>query len=165
MIEHSTDPAIAVIDLKPLECRIVLLRLWRRAYQAEADLVRIDDFAPLRVSLDALAARPGTFYGLTRGQHLAGAIEVEQRGSRSLEISALVVDPDCFRRGVGRRLLQFILRSSPDNVLVSTCSANTPALMLYRSMGFRQTKTFASPEGIELCALEWRARWAPETAP
>lgn len=165
MTERARDPVIAILDLADLECRTQLLRLWRRAYQAEADLTGIDGFPPLQVSLQELAARPGTFYGAFREQRLLGAIEVEQLGSRMLQISALVVDPDHFRRGVARRLLQFVLEDSPNRVLVSTSPANTPALALYRSMGFRQTETFTSPDGVELCSLEWRPSQTPGIPP
>jgi ribosomal protein S18 acetylase RimI-like enzyme len=44
-------------------------------------------------------------------------------------------------------------------------TANTPALALYHSVGFRKTKTFVSPEGITLCSLEWVRREAPEVGP
>ena len=86
------DSSIAALDLANLECRRQLLRVWHRAYEVEADLVGIEDFPPLRVSLEALAARPGTFYGLSRAQRLVGAIEVEELGSGTRQISALVAD-------------------------------------------------------------------------
>lgn len=162
MTERPRDPVIAVLDLTDFECRTQLLRLWRRAYQVEADLIGLDGFPPLLVSLDALAARPGTFYGAFREQRLLGAIEVEQLSPTMLQISALVVDPDHFRRGVARRLLQFVLDDLPTIVLVSTSPANAPALALYRSMGFRQTEPSASPHGVELCPLEWRPSQTPE---
>ena len=165
MTEHSRDPAIAVLDLAAPECRTRLFRLWRRAYQVEADLIGIDDFPPLQVSLEGLAARPGTFYGVFQGQRLVGAIEVEELGSRALQISALVVDPDYFRRGVGRRLLQFVLGGSPSRVQVSTSPANTPGVALYCSMGFRQAETLTSPEGVELCSLEWQPSQTRGVAP
>jgi ribosomal protein S18 acetylase RimI-like enzyme len=127
----------------------------------EAELVGIVDFPPLRISLDALAVRPGTFYGLTRERRLVGAVEVEELGSVTRQIAALVVDPDCFRRGIGRRLIQFVLEDSPNRVLVSTSPSNTPALALYHSMGFRLIETHACSDGIDLCLLEWRASRTP----
>lgn len=157
MTELVRNPSIKLVDLDNPACRLGLLRLWRRSYQAEADLLGIDDFPPLGVSLEALAARPGTFYGVSQGKRLVGAIEVEELGARTRQIAALAVDPAYFRRGMGRRLVEFVLKDSPGRVLVSTSSANTPALTLYRSMGFRQTEAFASPEGLELCSLEWQS--------
>jgi ribosomal protein S18 acetylase RimI-like enzyme len=58
-----------------------------------------------------------------------------------------------------------VLEDAPNSVLVSTSAANTPALTLYRSLGFRETKTFVSHEGFALCSLEWLRRERPEIAP
>lgn len=127
----------------------------------EASLIGRDDFPPLRVSLEALTQRPGGFHGLTHEGRLVGAIEVEELASQTRRISALVVEPDCARRGFGRRLVNFVLQTAPASVLVSTSAANAPALALYRSVGFRQTQTLVSPEGITLCWLEWLRRETP----
>jgi hypothetical protein len=56
-------------------------------------------------------------------------------------------------------------RSERVAVALTRTTANTPALALYHSVGFRKTKTFVSPEGITLCSLEWVRREAPEVGP
>jgi ribosomal protein S18 acetylase RimI-like enzyme len=165
MAEPVDAPPITALDLTALDCRTQLFGLWRRAYQVEANLLGRDDFPPLRVSLSALTTRPGTFYGLVEEGRLVGAIEVEEVGAKARQISALVVEPDCVRRGLGRRLVNFVLEDAPGRVLVSTSAANTPALALYGSVGFRKTKTFVSSEGITLCSLEWVRRETPALAP
>jgi ribosomal protein S18 acetylase RimI-like enzyme len=165
MAEPVGAPPIAPLDLTVVERRAQLFGLWRRAYQVEAGLIGRDDFPPLQVSLAALTTRPGTFYGIAQEGLLVGAIEVEELGPKARQISALVVEPACVRRGLGRRLVNFVLEGVPDRVLVSTSTANTPALALYRSVGFQQTGTFVSSEGIRLCALEWVLRKTSEVAP
>lgn len=155
MAEPVAALVIVALDLSLVERRTQLFGLWRRAYQAEASLIGMDDFPPLRISLPALATRPGTFHGIFEEGRLVGAIEVEAPASKARLISALVIEPDCARRGLGRRLVTFVLEDAPASVVVSTSAANTPALALYRSVGFRQTGTFLSPEGIALCSLEW----------
>jgi len=125
--------------------------------------VGIDDFPPLRVSLAELAARPGRFYGLAEAGRLVGAIEVEELRSKARQISALVVEPECARRGLGRRLVNFVLEDAPESVTVWTSVANQPALALYRSVGFRHTATFSSAEGVTLCSLEWVRGRTPES--
>jgi ribosomal protein S18 acetylase RimI-like enzyme len=155
--------AIVVLDLTAVEHRTRLYALWRRAYQVEASLIGSNDFPPLRVSLEGLMQRPGRFHGLTHEGRLVGAVEVEELGSQTLQISALVVEPARARRGFGRRLVDFVLESAPASVVVSTSAANAPALALYRSVGFRQTRTLVSAEGITLCWLEWvRPGGAPD---
>lgn len=146
---------IEALDLEASGCRAQLLALWRRAYQVEANLIGAHDFPPLRVSLESLVTRPGRFYGITQDGRLVGAIEVEELGPQARQIAALVVEPDCARRGIGRRLVEFVLEVEPGRIVVSTSAANAPALALYRAVGFRQTTTSVSPEGIELCSMEW----------
>jgi ribosomal protein S18 acetylase RimI-like enzyme len=158
MPDCLADLPVTALDVARPECREGLLVLWRRAYRVEADLVGIDDFPPLRVSLDDLESRPGAFYAIVQKQRPVGAIEVEEISADARRISSLVVDPDWFRRGIGRRLVKFVLESAPARVQVSTSTANAPAVMLYRSMGFRQTETSTRLEGIELSSFEYCGR-------
>jgi ribosomal protein S18 acetylase RimI-like enzyme len=119
-------------------------------------LIEVGQFPPLGVSLEALAARAGTFFGISLEGCLIAAIEIEELDPATRLIAALVIDPAYARRGLGRRLVGFVLDGSPARVRVSTSAANVPALALYRSAGFREIATSRSPDGIALRSLEWR---------
>ena len=48
----------------------------------------------------------------------------------------LYVDPECYRRGIGRALLRHCLDRLSDDAWTRACGNNTAALGLYRSEGF-----------------------------
>ena len=92
----------------------------------------------------SLFAKPKeTFYGYyvdgQEGPKLAGAISFEREGS-IVTICRMMVHPDFFRRGIASSLLQHILieqeREGATRFIVSTGSANSPAIRLYEGFGF-----------------------------
>lgn len=58
------------------------------------------------------------------------------------EIRALFVHPDYRRKGVGRKLLEFLLTLSQGHIRLHVAHSNLPAINLYRQYGFTVTKTF-----------------------
>lgn len=58
------------------------------------------------------------------------------------ELSWLYVDPAAARQGIGRALVRRFLEEHPGRpVTIEVLAGNEPALGLYRSMGFRVSKT------------------------
>lgn len=53
------------------------------------------------------------------------------------EITWLYVDPDYYRKGIGRALLRFALKQYTDKVMVEVLSGNTAAIQLYLQEGFK----------------------------
>jgi ribosomal protein S18 acetylase RimI-like enzyme len=121
-----------------------LLTIQHAAYAVEAELIGFDGIPPLQEDLDGLMSSTELWLGRYGGTHLVGAVAYELPDERTIEISRLIVDPAHARRGHGRALLDHLDRIEPRPVsLVSTGSANTPAVNLYKSRGYT---TVGEPE-------------------
>jgi ribosomal protein S18 acetylase RimI-like enzyme len=56
------------------------------------------------------------------------------------ELTWLYVDPTCYRKGVGRSLVQHAVANSTPIMEIELLEGNTPALELYLSEGFKVIK-------------------------
>ncbi|MEO1209100.1 MAG: GNAT family N-acetyltransferase [Cyanobacteria bacterium J06638_20] len=56
------------------------------------------------------------------------------------ELTWLYVDPECYRKGVGRALVQHAVAHSTPVMEIELLEGNTPALELYLSEGFKVVK-------------------------
>jgi ribosomal protein S18 acetylase RimI-like enzyme len=136
-------------------------RLQQSAYAVEAALIGCDDFPLLRESVADLLAAQESFLLSYYDNDLAGALSYATNEMGCL-ICRLVVAPEYFRRGIGRRMLHNLLVKT-DPALpcrVVTAQANIPAIALYQSFGFRPGSAFASRECIDLVQLTRRAHFA-----
>ncbi|WP_268237750.1 GNAT family N-acetyltransferase [Modestobacter marinus] len=85
---------------------------------------------------------------------LAGAIAVAYHPV-TVDIDRLVVDPSAHRQGIGRALVQDVVRRAEGRMIeVSTGRDNAPARRLYESLGFRTTRD------VEVLAGLWVTRYA-----
>lgn len=116
-----------------------IYQLQKKAYRVEAELIQFYSIPPLVETIEQLSSVEESFYGYIVAGELKGAISVTVNENQ-VEICRLMVDPSCFRKGVGRHLLQHI-----ENVYlrirqfsVTTGVKNTPAVQLYESEGYRQ---------------------------
>ena len=138
-----------------------LHRLWtlqRAAYAVEAELIGFDGIPPLHESLDDLRACGESFLG---NDELTGAVSWVRTPDGTLDICRLVVDPRAHRSGIASALLDALDRLEPtDRAIVSTGTANLPALALYRRRGFVTTGTQEIAPGVTLTLL---ARETPST--
>ena len=136
-------------------------RLQQSAYAVEAGLIGRNDFPPLRESVDDLLATQESFLLAYCGNSLAGALSYTINEMGCL-ICRLVVAPECFRRGIGRRMLHNLMVKI-DPALpcrVVTAQANIPAITLYQSFGFQPGSAFSSRECVDLVQLTRRAHFA-----
>jgi len=116
----------------------------------EAELIGFDGIPPLREDLDGLMSSTEHWLGRYDGTLLVGAIAYELSDD-TVEIDRLVVDPAHARRGHGRALLDHLDRVAPRAVsLVSTGSANTPAVALYTSRGYAAVAELEVAPGISI---------------
>jgi ribosomal protein S18 acetylase RimI-like enzyme len=126
------------------------------SYAVEAELIGVDDFAPLRRRCGDIREAGSTFYGCVGEGRLVGVAEVERDGGGAANIAGFAVHPSVFRRGVGSRLLQHVLEAvDATSFTVSTASANAPAIALYEKHGFRIRDRWAI-DGIAMVTLEAR---------
>ena len=54
------------------------------------------------------------------------------------EVLSLVVDPPFRRRGIGKRLMLQVLGRSRESWFLEVRQSNSPALILYRNLGFQE---------------------------
>ncbi|SEN05707.1 GNAT family N-acetyltransferase [Lihuaxuella thermophila] len=126
-----------------------ILKLQRRSYAVEAELLGTAELPPLKESEQSLQRCGETFVGYMENERLAGLISYKEREDR------LAVDPDFFRQGIAGRLLNDVLSLHGIRCwVVSTGKANHPAVRCYQKHGFRITGESRTDEGIEIIHLK-----------
>ena len=143
--------------------RLAASSLMHGAYELEAALINSRGMAALHESPDDLARNTSeSFTGcwIDIPHRLAGLIATEPHPPSipstpstpsTLLISRLAVDPILHRRGIARALLRHIIASNPTStLLVSTGTANAPALALYESEGFTLSSHSTAPDNTPL---------------
>jgi ribosomal protein S18 acetylase RimI-like enzyme len=153
-------PDVVPLDLADGRTAGDVLALQRASYAVEAALIRFDGIPPLTETLEALvaSARDETFLGCYDGDRLLGVVSYRRLPDDTVDICRLAVAPAAFRRGAGTSLLGAVLDAAgPARVVVSTGSANAPALALYRRGGFRVVGTTTIAPGVTTTQLEHRS--------
>ena len=142
---------------EPLEadriCRTLLT-----SYAVEARLIGVTDFAPLRRTATEIRDARSVFYGCSHENRLAAVTEIELDGEDPPNIASFAVHPRFFRRGIGSELLQHIVALlGSGRITVSTALRNAPAISLYEKHGFRNTRRWTTPDGIDMVTMEFSA--------
>jgi ribosomal protein S18 acetylase RimI-like enzyme len=150
-----------MIEVQPLDVRDdaetagKLLAVQKAAYAVEAELIGSDGIPALHETLDDLRAAPHRWLAARDGHELLGGVAYERLADGTLDICKLVVAPSAFRRGVGAALLDALDATQPaERVIVSTGTANTPALRLYAKRGFVAVADIEVVPGLWITRLE-----------
>lgn len=155
MPEPLDPPARLDLD-DPATARAVL-ELQRASYALEAALIGDDRIPMLTETLEDLRSAGLDWLGVADGDGLAGAVSWRILDDGTMDIHRLVVAPRAMRRGVASALLDALDAAHPDRrVVVSTGTANEPALSLYRGRGFRPTIEREVIPGLWITELERR---------
>jgi ribosomal protein S18 acetylase RimI-like enzyme len=135
------------------------------AYREEARLLGVENFPPLRRTVEDLGRSSSIWFGLSLDGTLAAVLEIEEHPAR-LHIASLIVHPDFVRRGLATRLLRYLLDVEfPGQAFsVATGAANTPAIRLYEKLGFQIQQRWKTGEGIAMVTLQCRAPGEPLVA-
>lgn len=142
------------IDHRNEETAKAIQRIQRPAYKLEAGLIGFEGIPQLTETLPELQNCDETFFGCVDKDALLGFISYRKE-DETIDIHRLAVDPDHFRKGIGRLLLAFLLKTfNGMDFIVSTGKANLPAKKLYESFGFIETKDFEVAPGVFCTALE-----------
>lgn len=143
-----------VLDLDDQGTAERVHEIQRAAYAVEADLIGSDQIPQLHESLVDLVAADETWVGVDVDGVLAAAVSYRVQDG-TVDIHRLVVDPACFRRGLGRRLVEHLhTLPSIDRYIVSTGAANVPARMLYERLGYRPTGEVEVVPGLRIATYE-----------
>jgi SAM-dependent methyltransferase/GNAT superfamily N-acetyltransferase len=131
---RMSDASIERLDVTDRDIAEQLLAIQHAAYRIEADLIGFDGIPPLHETLDELMSRPLQWLGIREGGRVVAAIALTGE-DRRCDIDRLIVDPLHHRRGLGRRLVETVMRH--EVVTVSTGTKNLPAMALYEALGFQ----------------------------
>ena len=111
--------------------------IFRVAYTVEASILKVVDFPPLKRTVSQFLNSNSEFYAYYLNHNLAGVIEIKNNQDLT-HIQSLVVYPKYFRKGIGRKLVQFILDTYMSSVFtVETGLDNYPAIKLYTSLNIQ----------------------------
>lgn len=143
---------IEKLDHRDLTTAEQIWYLQHAAYRAEAALIGFSALPPLMETVADIRRLEETFYGI-RDEHggLAAAISLETEGD-TVTICRLMVHPDRFRQGLGRRLLSHVEQvcDTAARLRVTAAANNEPAVRLYASMGFVPVATRSPVPGLSL---------------
>ena len=141
--------------------RIVLLTDWRRSLEASALLAEAQVHRPPaeraaagRRAAELYLAGSGSLWGYEEGGYLLGLAGVEVRDN-VLWLSDLAVTPAHRRRGVGRRLIEFLCAEYPGREVEGDTVPDSR--VFYEACGFQVRQVGALPSGVPLL----RFRLAP----
>jgi ribosomal protein S18 acetylase RimI-like enzyme len=149
---------ITPLDLTDHAVAERLLHIQHAAYAVEAELIGFDGIPPLQEDLTGLVESTEHWLGRYDGPLLVGAVAYEFPDDDTVEISRLIVDPAYARRGHGRALLDHLDQLEPRPIsLVSTGSANTPAVNLYKSRGYVPVNRLEVAPGIFITQFSRRS--------
>jgi ribosomal protein S18 acetylase RimI-like enzyme len=145
---------IAVLDHHDRELAGRIRDLQRASYAVEAELIGFNQMPPLVETTSDIARLDLIVLGDVERETLRGLLGY-RRDADVVDIDRLAVDPEYFRNGIGRALLEELHRREldADRFEVSTGAANEPALALYRAVGYRLKRQEVS-RGVRLVHLE-----------
>ncbi len=158
---------IELIDHRDFEVASRIHAILLRAHAQEAGLLQVANIAALELTVEDIQAGNECYLGASREQALLGIISLEPDDEPDqILVASLVVHPEQQRRGIARSLMLKALEGG-DHVAfaVATTALNTPALSLYRSLGFVEYRYGTiGPEKLGLVKLR-RAPCRSSSAP
>jgi ribosomal protein S18 acetylase RimI-like enzyme len=145
---------IVVLEHQKQEQAERICEVLRAGYRAEAALIGVEDFPPLRRTAADVAGSVAEFLGFLRPGGLVAVAEVLVAATRDVELASLSVDPRVARTGIGSALVRAVLaRHAGRDCVVSTATDNLPAIRLYERLDFRIRSNETTPEGIRKVIL------------
>jgi len=132
-----------------------VLKVQIPSYIVEAELIDFYEIPPLKDTIDSLQQSGETFYGYYISEELSGAISIKIENS-VMDIHRLFVHPNHFRKGIAKKLLDFIQTNGKEfeTIIVSTGSKNAPAINFYQKNGFAKSSDMFVDERLSLTILE-----------
>lgn len=144
-------PEIQLLDHTASATAKAIWRVCQRSYQLEAEILEVEDFPPLQREVDDICTAKTRFWGMMDQGILQGIIELEDHSQDHFHINSLCVDPDFHRKGIGRKLVNHLVRILPDCLLtVSTGRKNVPACRLYKKTGFQWQQYWQTESMIDM---------------
>ena len=147
-----------VIKINNKETKIAeeIRAIFQVSYAVEAKILKAVDFPPLKRTISQFLNSHSEFYAFFIIKNIAGIIEIDSHDDLT-HIQSLVVDPKYFRKGIGRKLVQFTLDNYRSKLFtVETGIDNQPAIKLYESFGFQEREQWDTKHGVRKIRFEKR---------
>jgi ribosomal protein S18 acetylase RimI-like enzyme len=146
---------IKQLDTKDSKIAEQIVDLQKKSYLIEAELIDFYDIPPLKDTTDTIIQSDEVFYGYYSDDVLAGLISYKLEEDL-LDIYRVAVDPEYFRKGIARQLIEFIedINKGIKRIIVSTGLKNQPAVSLYIKLGFNKLEEVEVAEGIYIVTFE-----------
>jgi ribosomal protein S18 acetylase RimI-like enzyme len=137
-------------DITQPELARQVVALQQISYPIEAELIGLDVLPPMLDTVETLTGCEEQFIGCFEADRLVGAVSYKFDGA-VVDIHRMMVHPAFFRRGIAQTLLHNAC-STPGakKAIVSTGSANYPAVTLYERNGFIETKRVEVAPGVTI---------------
>ena len=139
---------IIKISNKEKEIAEEIRAIFQASYTVEAKMLKAVDFPPLKRTVAQFLKSDSEFYAYYLIKNIEGVIEIENDEGLT-HIQSLVVYPKYFRKGIGRKLVQFILDTYKSSIFtVETGVENIPAVELYKSFDFEEKDRWDTNHGV-----------------
>lgn len=127
--------------------------LQRASYAVEAELIGFDQMSPLVEEVEDITNLTLTILGSIDGTELQSLLGYSRAGG-VIDIDRLAVHPSCFRRRIGRSMMDALHLREGDasRFEVSTGAENRPAINLYRRLGYERVAV-ETAQGVRLVHL------------
>jgi ribosomal protein S18 acetylase RimI-like enzyme len=130
--------------------------IFQVSYAVEAEILKAVDFPPLKRTVSEFANSNSEFYAYYLIKNMVAVIEIDNHDDLT-RIQSLVVDPKYFRKGIGRKLVQFTLDTYKTKLFtVETGIDNQPAIKLYKNFDFQEQEQWDTNHGIRKVRFEKR---------
>ena len=145
---------IKQVNNKSFQIAEKIYHLFQSSYLIEAKILAVEDFPPLNRTINNIINSVNNFYACFSNEHFIAIIEIDCKG-QSTHIQSLVVSPIFFRKGIGNRMVDFVLKKySPSLFSVETGVDNAPARSLYEKYGFLEVKQWETDHNIKKVRYE-----------
>lgn len=148
-------PVIYPYDIEIPELAEETLILQKASYKIEAELLNYPSLPPLHENVEALMSSGESFIGHFENAVLNGAVSYKV-SLGTIDIHRLIVHPEHFRKGIARKLLNFLrlFCGEAERIIVSTGAGNQPAVQLYLNYGFNKTGQTTLADGLQIIRFE-----------
>lgn len=143
------------LDIKRDDIAKAVLDLQIESYKIEAEIIQFYDIPTLKDTIESIRKCDEIFHGYFIDGTLAGIISCKIEDN-TLDIHRVAVHPKFFKKGIAKKLLNFIERYDKNvrKIIVCTGKENTPAVNLYLRMGYKEVRDIEISEGMYLTGFE-----------
>lgn len=131
-----------------------IFSIFQSSYAVEAEILNAINFPPLLRPLENYINCSTEFFGYFFNQKLVGVVEINPN-IEFTHIQSLVVSPNFFQRGIGSKLMEFVIEYYDSSLfVVETGLDNKPAIALYKKFGFVEVHQWDTDHGVRKVKFE-----------